>query len=66
MRIVGWGLAGFVAGGLIAFGLGLFWLTYINTDNREGAAAMGVAFVITPAAAILGAVAGATYGAMRR
>ena len=48
LRILGWALLGAVIGGAVAFGAGLFWLSYINTDNREGAAAMGVAFVITP------------------
>jgi biotin transporter BioY len=66
MRIVGWAVLGLIAGGAIAFALGLIWLTWINTDNREGAAAMGVVFFITPAGAIVGAVAGGMTGAFRR
>jgi biotin transporter BioY len=66
MRILGMALIGLVVGGAIAFGLGLAWLSFINTDNREGAAAMGVMFFYTPLGAILGAIAGAIYGALRK
>ncbi len=66
MRIIGWSLLGLVAGGAMAFGIGLLWLTYVNTDNREGAAAMGVFFFAMPAGAIAGAVTGAIFGAIRK
>ena len=38
-RVLLWAVLGLILGGALAFGLGLFWLTYINTDQREGAAA---------------------------
>ena len=41
-RVLLWAVLGLILGGALAFGLGLFWLTDINTDQREGAAAMGV------------------------
>jgi biotin transporter BioY len=66
MRVLGHALGGLILGGAVAFGLGLFWLTYVNTDNREGAAAMGVVFFITPAGAVLGMILGAILGAARR
>ncbi len=66
LRILGWALLGAVIGGAVAFGAGLFWLSYINTDNREGAAAMGVAFVITPFGALIGTMFGALLGGLRR
>lgn len=53
---------GFFLGGALAFGAGLFWLSFINTDNREGAAAMGVAFFVTPAGAAIGGVIGLVFG----
>jgi hypothetical protein len=65
MRVIGWGLLGALAGGALAFGLGLIWLTFINTDNRDGAAAMGVVFFWTPLGAVIGAIAGGLFGARR-
>jgi|GEM_PF-5519676 len=58
-RFLLWTILGFIAGGALAFGSGLAWLTLVNTDSREGAAAMGVIFLFTPAGAVLGAIAGA-------
>ena len=65
-RVLLWAVLGLILGGALAFGLGLFWLTYINTDQREGAAAMGVIFFLTPAGAVLGMVAGVIAALLRR
>jgi hypothetical protein len=66
MKVVSFALAGFVIGGAVAFGLGLLWLTYGGVSQREGAAAMGVIFFVTPFGAIVGAIAGAVLGFARR
>jgi biotin transporter BioY len=65
-RAILWALLGLILGGALAFGLGLLWLTYINTDNREGAASMGVIFFCTPAGAVLGMLAGLIAALLRR
>ena len=65
-RVLLWAVLGLILGGALAFGLGLFWLTDINTDQREGAAAMGVIFFLTPAGAVLGMVAGVIAALLRR
>ncbi|MFM2355808.1 MAG: hypothetical protein RLZZ528_1544 [Pseudomonadota bacterium] len=65
-RVLLWAFLGLILGGALAFGLGLFWLTFINTDQREGAAAMGVIFFYTPAGAALGMVAGVIAALLRR
>ena len=56
MTVVLWTLAGLLLVGALAFGIGLLWLTYGDLSQREGAAAMGVIFFVTPAGAILGAI----------
>jgi hypothetical protein len=66
MRGLLWCLGGLVAGGVLAFGIGLVILTYGGVPQAEGAAAMGVIFFFTPAGAIFGAVAGLVAGLMRR
>lgn len=66
MRVVLWCLGGFLAGGALAFGIGLMVLTFGNVSQAEGAAAMGVIFFYTPAGAILGAVVGLMLGLIRR
>ncbi len=65
MRTVLWMLGGLLAGGALAFGLGLLWLTYGGVSQREGAAAMGVIFFFTPACALLGAILGLVLGLTR-
>jgi hypothetical protein len=56
-------LAGMVVGALVAFGLGLLYLTYGGVSQAEGAAAMGVVFFWTPAGAVVGAILGGMIGA---
>ena len=54
---------GFLLGGLIAgavaLGVGILAMDQGWVSTREGAAAMGIAFFITPTAALFGAIAGA-------
>lgn len=61
---------GFLLGGLIAgavaLGIGILAMDQGWVSTREGAAAMGIVFFITPAAAIAGGIAGAVFAAMRR
>lgn len=63
MRVVGWavawGLIGLVGGYGAALGLGILAFDLFNVSQREGAAAMGLAFVIAPAVAVVTAVAAA-------
>ncbi len=56
-------LVGLVVGALVAFGLGLLYLTYGGVSQAEGAAAMGVIFFWTPAGAVVGAILGGVIGA---
>lgn len=65
-RAILWAFLGLILGGALAFGFGLFWLTYVNTDQREGAAAMGVIFFLTPTGALLGMIAGIVAAVVRR
>lgn len=66
MRMFGWMLGGLVVGGAIAFAIGLLILTYANVSQAEGAAAMAVIFVFTPAGAVLGLIVGLVTGILRR
>lgn len=54
---------GFLLGGLIAgalaLGIGILAMDQGWVSTREGAAAMGIVFFITPTAALFGAIVGA-------
>lgn len=65
MRIVFGFLIGAVACGVLALGLGIVAMDQGWVSTREGAAAMGIVFFITPAATIIGGLAGALIGALR-
>ncbi len=54
-------LAALVAGYLAALGVGLVAFDALEVSQREGAAAMGLAFVIAPAVAIACALAAAIW-----
>ncbi len=58
-------LIGALALGAITLGLGILYLSYGPVSQREGAAAMGLVFFVTPAAALTGGVAGAVLAALR-
>jgi hypothetical protein len=66
MRVVLWVLAGAVTGAVLTFGIVLLILTYGGISQREGGAAMGVIFVMTPAGAVSGAIVGLMVGLLRR
>jgi hypothetical protein len=58
-------LIGAPALGAITLGLRILYLSYGQVSQREGAAAMGLVFFVTPAAALIGGVAGAILAALR-
>ncbi len=62
--IVGF-LIGAILAGAAALGLGIIALSLGLVSNREGAAAMGIIFFITPVAALFGGIAGAVIGILR-
>ncbi len=68
MRVLGWalfwGVAGLVGGYVAAVGVGLVLFELFNVSQREGAAAMGLAFVIGPFVACLVALASAATAAV--
>ena len=55
---LGYGLAGFFAGGVLVFAIGMLLPMIIKISQAEGAYAMGVAFVWTPLGALVGAIIG--------
>ncbi len=65
MRAVLGFLVGALAVGAITLGLGILYLSYGQVSQREGAAAMGLVFFVTPAAAVIGGIAGAILAALR-
>ena len=66
MRIILGFLIGALACGAGALGIGILAMDQGWVSTREGAAAMGIIFFITPVAALLGGIVGAVIGAMRR
>lgn len=68
MRVLGWalfwGIAGLVGGYIAAVGIGLVLFEVFRVSQREGAAAMGLAFVIGPFVACLVALASAATAAI--
>ncbi len=54
-------LAALVAGYLVALGVGLVAFDVFEVSQREGAAAMGLAFIICPAVAIVCSLAAAIW-----
>lgn len=68
MRVLGWalfwGLAGLVGGYVAAVAIGLVVFEVFNVSQREGAAAMGLAFIIGPFVACLVALASAATAAI--
>lgn len=59
------GLAGLVAGGLVAFVVGIGLPEVMSISQAEGAYMMGVMFFWVPVAALVGAVAGAILAGRR-
>jgi hypothetical protein len=55
-----------LAAALATFGIGVALPDLVEISQREGAYAMAVAFVYTPAAFVLGAVAGLVIWLIRR
>ena len=64
MRVVLWGLAGFLAGGLLTGVIGFALPEVMPISQAEGAYAMGVAFFWVPLGAVIGAIAGVVRGLM--
>jgi hypothetical protein len=68
MRILGWALfwavAGLILGYAATLAIGLAAFEIFQVSQREGAAAMGLAFFIAPAGACLAAIVGAIAAAM--
>jgi hypothetical protein len=65
LKILGGLLLGLIAGGAITLALCLLAAEIFNISQMEGAYAMGVVFFWTPAGALLGAIVGAIWVAMR-
>jgi hypothetical protein len=65
LKIFGGFLLGLIAGGAITFAGCLLAAEIFNISQMEGAYAMGVVFFWTPAGALLGAIVGAIWVAMR-
>lgn len=68
MRVLGWalfwGLAGLIGGYVATVAIGLVLFELFKVSQREGAAAMGLAFVIGPLVACLVALASAATAAV--
>lgn len=64
-RIAGF-LAGLVAGYAGSIAVYAAYTTLTEYNDREGAAAMGVAFFIAPAVALICGIVGAVWAARRR
>jgi hypothetical protein len=68
MRVLGWalvwGLIGLVGGYIAAVGIGIVLFEVFRVSQREGAAAMGLVFVIGPFVACLVALASAATAAV--
>ena len=66
MRAVLGFLIGALALGAITLGLGIVYLSYGQVSQREGAAAMGLVFFVTPAGALIGGIGGAILAVTRK
>lgn len=68
MRVFGWALAfaliGLVGGYLATLGIGIVWMEVFRVSQREGAAAMGLVFVIAPLGACITAIVSAATAAV--
>ena len=65
-RIFLWGFAGLIIGPIITLALATAAIPIFNISQMEGAYAMGVVFTLMPIGAVLGAVAGVIWAALRR
>jgi hypothetical protein len=65
MRRFGFAALGLVAGGLLAFLVGIALPEVVSISQAEGAYMMGVMFFWVPLAGVLGAVLGAIFGGKR-
>ena len=65
-RMAGWGLAGMIAGVVIALGICVLIGYFFEVSQFEGAYAMAVIFAYIPLGGVVGAVAGAVLAAMSR
>lgn len=65
LKILGGFLLGLIVGGALTFALCMLAAEIFNISQMEGAYAMGVVFFWTPAGALLGAIVGAVWTAVR-
>jgi len=65
-RALTWTFGTALAAAVLTFGIGLLLPGIVPISQREGAYAMGIAFVWTPAAFILGAILGLVLWLIRR
>jgi hypothetical protein len=65
MRRFGFAVLGLLAGGLLAFLVGIGLPEVVAISQAEGAYMMGVMFFWVPLAAVLGAILGAILGGKR-
>ena len=65
MRAVLGFLIGALMLGTITLGLGIVYLSYGQVSQREGAAAIGLIFFVTPTEPLIGGIAGAILAAAR-
>ena len=65
-RIILWGLAGLIAGPLIALALATAAIPIFGISQMEGAYAMGVVFTLMPIGAVVGVIAGVLWAVLRK
>jgi hypothetical protein len=65
MRRFGFAVVGMIAGGLLAFLIGIALPEAVAISQAEGAYMMGVMFFWVPLAAVLGTILGAILGGKR-
>jgi hypothetical protein len=66
MRYMLWFFAGALLAGAGALAIGILAMDQGWVSNREGAAAMGIVFFITPAGALVGGILGVILAAVRQ
>ena len=66
LRIIGFALAGFVAGYVITASLGVLLLLPADGGGDAGGTAMGIFFALGPLGGVIGAVAGVVVSLRRR